>query len=197
MTVHLSPGFSDPVRDQQRAFRVAMDALSRPARIIRFVSQLSNQGSLCANSSALALTLLDFEVRYHLAPSLMSAESALTFHTGSIRVDRPDLADFAFLDLRQDPMRLDSFAQGVPNYPDRSTTLVVSCAALTGGPEYSVRGPGISAIERLSVQGLPDDFAEQWVANSARMPLGVDVLFVSGNGVLGLPRSTRLVGGAG
>ena len=171
-----------------------MNALARPGRPLAFRAALEPVGPLPPNAAALALALLDFEVNYHLAPSLAAAEGSLTFHTGSRRTDRRDEAAFAFLDLAHDPLDLSAFAQGIAEYPDRSTTIVALAPGfgVTNGPELS--GPGIRGTERLPVEGLPGDFATQWRANAARFPLGVDLLFVAADGLVGLPRSSRLVG---
>jgi alpha-D-ribose 1-methylphosphonate 5-triphosphate synthase subunit PhnH len=194
MALALMPGFADPVRDQQAAFRAVMDALSRPGRIIPYRNALEQAGPLGANAVGIALTLLDFEVRYHLSASLEEAEAPITFHTGSRRTAEPAEADFAFLDLATDRLDISAFAQGVPDYPDRSTTLFLCCQSLVGGVELTLRGPGIASAERMAVPGLPADFVAQWHANSMRMPLGADLVFVSDEGLLGLPRSTRIIG---
>lgn len=187
-------GFSDPVRDQQRAFRAVMDALARPAQPISFASDLAAAGPLVPNAFAIALTLLDFEVRYHLSAGLAAAASHVTFHTGSRETAAPGEAEFAFVDLASDPLDLAAFAQGEPDYPDRSTTIIAIAAGGQGGVTLPCRGPGIAGQAMLTIAGLPDDFVAQWQANSARAPLGVDLVFVTPEAIIGLPRSTRLVG---
>jgi alpha-D-ribose 1-methylphosphonate 5-triphosphate synthase subunit PhnH len=189
----LAPGFADAVLDQQRAFRAVMDALARPASLVSYISPLRDCGPLGATAAAIGLTLLDFEVRYHLGAHLASAEGFLTFHTGSARTHDPREAAFAFLDLTRDPLDLASFAQGEPDYPDRSTTIVALVGALEGGPVLSGSGPGIPGRRSLAAAGLPADFAAQWQANAARSPLGVDLILVTENAVVGLPRSTRIM----
>lgn len=149
-----------------------------------------------ANAFAIGLTLLDFEVNYHLAPSLVGAEQHLTFQTGSRRVENTREAQFAFIDLRHDRLELDVYAQGVSDYPDRSTTIIALSTEGEQGETLVCRGPGIAASKTLHVPGLPTDFAAQWQINAARAPLGVDVLFVTADAIVGLPRSTRIFGEA-
>lgn len=192
MSTALLPGFADPVRDQQRAFRTVMDALASPASAIAYQSHLGDAGVLGANASAIALTLLDFEVRYHLSPSLLGAEGFVTFHTGSLRTDDPRDAAFAFLDLANDALDLAAFAQGMPDYPDRSTTIVALTPSLAYGAPLICAGPGFATPRALTIAGLPANFAAQWQANAERSPLGVDLIFVSREAVTGLPRSTRI-----
>lgn len=192
----IAQGFAEPVRDQQRAFRAVMDALSRPTAPTPYSSPVGEAGPLQANAYAIALTLLDFEVSYHLAPSLTEAEPHLTFQTGSRRVGDATQAQFAFIDLRHDPLDLATYAQGEPDYPDRSTTIVALCDGAREGGKLVCRGAGIAASSTLSVPGLPADFIDQWQANATRAPLGVDLLFVTSEAIIGLPRSTRIYGEA-
>lgn len=194
MTSTLSPHFADPVRGAQGAFRAAMSALSRPGTVVRYQAPLAGAGALPANAYALALTLLDFEVRYHLSNSLESAAASVTFHTGAQRSGDCADVDFAFLDLALDRLDLAAFRQGVPDYPDRSTTIIALCDRLDHETPWAFRGPGISSVQALGVAPLPADFATQWSANAARSPLGVDVIFVSDQGFVGLPRSARIIG---
>lgn len=192
----IAQGFAEPVREQQRTFRAVMDALSRPTAPTPYSSSLGKAGPLQANAYAIALTLLDFEVSYHLAPSLAEAERHLTFQTGSRRVDDAGQAQFAFIDLRHDPLDLAAYAQGEPDYPDRSTTVVALCDGAPESKKLVCRGPGIAASSTLSVPGLPADFVDQWQANGTRAPLGIDLLFVMPEAIIGLPRSTRIFGEA-
>jgi alpha-D-ribose 1-methylphosphonate 5-triphosphate synthase subunit PhnH len=187
-------GFSDPIREQQRTFRAVMDALSRPSTPVPYSNPIEQAGPLQANAYAIALTLLDFEVSYHLAPSLAAAEPHLTFQTGSRRVEDAAKAQFAFVDLHHDRLDLATYAQGEPDYPDRSTTIIALCHPNADSEKLVCRGPGISAAGTLDVPGLPEDFLDQWKANSSKAPLGVDLLFVSAEVVIGLPRSTRVFG---
>lgn len=189
-------GFENPVLDQQAAFRSVMQALAEPGRIVPAGALAGEASPLGPVARAIALSLLDFEVRYHLSPGLIAANEDITFHTGSRLAARPDEAEFAFVDLARDALDLASFAQGTPEYPDRSTTVFVKVESLVGGPTLTIAGPGIPGTRELAIPGLPADFIAQWAANAARAPLGVDLLFTTNEAVLGLPRSTRILGEA-
>ncbi len=92
-------GFPNPVLDQQAAFRAVMLALAEPGRIVP-AGALAGEGSpLGPVARAIALSLLDFEVKFHLSPNLSEAEGDITFHTGSRLANRGDDAEFAFVDL--------------------------------------------------------------------------------------------------
>jgi alpha-D-ribose 1-methylphosphonate 5-triphosphate synthase subunit PhnH len=86
----------------------------------------------------------------------------------------------------------ESFALGTPEYPDRSTTLVVQVETLTEGPGLILSGPGIRGTSTLRAGALPSDFVERMQANRGLFPRGVDLLLVCGAELVALPRSTHV-----
>ena len=193
-----APGFRDPVRDAQAVFRAAMDALARPgAPRPLFASVLPRPPEpLTPELGAIALALADHEAPLWLDTSLAAAPTVaewLRFHTGAPITADPGAAAFA---LVADPPRcppLAAFAQGTPDYPDRSATLVLAVAELAAGEGLALEGPGIRGRARLAAAPLPPDFRERLVGNLALFPLGVDHLLAAPGAVAGLPRSTRVV----
>jgi alpha-D-ribose 1-methylphosphonate 5-triphosphate synthase subunit PhnH len=196
----MAAGFSNPVLESQSAFRATMDALANPGRRVALASPLDPPDPLAPAAAALALALLDFEVSFHLAPSLQAdGEIArfLRFHTGARETSNPADASFAFLDLVRDPLDLASFAKGDPEYPDRSTTVIAQVARLEGGVPLMLAGPGIDGTVSFSPMPLPGDFRAQLAHNRSIFPLGVDLILVASNMIAALPRSTRIIGEAG
>ena len=124
------------------------------------------------------------------------ADRWLRFHTGAPPAARPRDAAFAWLDLAEDELRLEDFALGAPEYPDRSTTLVLACESLLSSGPLSLSGPGINGVQRFSFAPTPLEFLTQWRANVARFPLGVDLILTHATSLAALPRTTRIVGGA-
>ena len=84
---------------------------------------------------------------------------------------------------------LSAFAQGTPDYPDRSTTLILQVETLTTAG-WKLEGAGILGTTRFSAAPLPADFAVQMRANHAAFPCGVDLLFATRASLAALPRST-------
>jgi alpha-D-ribose 1-methylphosphonate 5-triphosphate synthase subunit PhnH len=94
-------------------------------------------------------------------------------------------------------MPLDGLAAGTPEQPHRSATVVLDVSgAGAGGRQVRATGPGIDGYADLDVPWAPDDFLDQWQRNTARFPLGVDLLLVGPDHVRGLPRTTHLEGAA-
>ena len=196
-TTIMAAGFSDPVIEGQLAFRAVMDAMARPGTLHVAGCDLAPPPGLMPAAAAAILSLCDQETKLWLSPCLRAvAGSYLRFHTDAPLTEQPDQAAFALLDLAKDTMKLSDFAQGVPDYPDRSTTIIVQAPSLTTGAPLIASGPGIEVAAELNIAGLPADFEAQWAANRAGFPLGVDLVFASGHQLVALPRSARLVSGA-
>lgn len=190
-----APGFADPVRHAQTAFRAILDALANPGTI-RPLGIAPAQGPLDAGLASVLLTMADHDTSVWLAPALDRPEIArfIGFHTGAPRVDDPACAMFAFAPADQLP-RLDRFNLGTQDYPDRSATIVCAMPGLTGGEPLTLRGPGIETSIVITPRGLPPDFVGQWQQNLGHFPRGVDLLLVADGAVLGLPRTSRIVEG--
>jgi len=183
---------SGAVLAAQSTFRKVMDATARPGSIQTVASGTAAPAPLAAAAAAIALTLCDHDTPVWLDAAFAgdAVTQWLRFNTGCPIVT--DQAQSAFVlagDLAALP-QLESFALGTPDYPDRSTTLILQLASLTGGEALTLSGPGIRDTASLAPQGLPKNFVEQLAANRALFPLGVDVLLVAGNDIAALPRTT-------
>lgn len=193
----LAAGFADPVFDSQSVFRAAMEAFARPGRIRPVGAGIAADAPLLPSAAALLLALCDYETPLHLSThvaGLAGVAQFLRFHSGAPLLAEPSRAAFAVLDLDHDRLDLASFAQGTPDYPDRSTTIIVCCPSFEAGGALSFAGPGVAHVAELRVAGLPADFTAQWAANRAGFPLGVDILFAAPGAIVGLPRSARNIG---
>lgn len=186
----IAPGLADPAHDSQRLFRAVLDAFSHPGRIVALPQPPAGVGPLSAAATAFVLTLVDRDTPLWLAPifDVPAVRDFVRFHTGAPIAAREADALFALLTPARLPL-LDGFTVGTDPYPDRSATLVVEVPSLTGGPVRGLRGPGIASHATVAVDGLPDSFWDEWRANHALFPCGVDLVFTAGTDLLALPRS--------
>lgn len=181
----LSGGFTDAPRDASFAFRAIMNAMARPGRI-ECLEGATPPAPLNIAAGTLLLTLADPDTPVHLAGDIDRAEVRdwLAFHTGA-PIEAPAQATFA-VGTWDALLPLDAYAIGTPEYPDRSTTLIVEVDTLSSTGS-TLAGPGIKTTASLS---LPDPDAI--AANNARFPLGLDFFFTCANQIAGLPRTTRI-----
>jgi alpha-D-ribose 1-methylphosphonate 5-triphosphate synthase subunit PhnH len=191
---HLEPGFIDPVHDAQACFRAVLDAMARPGRVTLLSASLAAlpPAPLGPAAMSIALTLCDIDTAIWLDAASAEATRYLTFHCGAPFASGPDQARFAFIRDSAALPPLNMFALGSDEYPERSATLVIEVSGIVSGSGALLRGPGVRDATRLDVAGLPTRFWEERASLAELFPRGLDVLFVSGNKLAALPRSTRI-----
>jgi alpha-D-ribose 1-methylphosphonate 5-triphosphate synthase subunit PhnH len=191
----IQAGFDDAVARSQAVFRAAMDAMARPGRRLAIRPALEAPRPLAVGAAALVLTLCDFETPVWLDPPLARETGVgdyVRFHTGARLVASPSEAAFAVIADAPRMPPLAAFAQGTPDYPDRSATLILQVAEMSAGG-WRLEGPGVLGETRFSAGPLPADFVAQAQANRARFPCGVDLFLAAAAEIAALPRSTRLL----
>jgi alpha-D-ribose 1-methylphosphonate 5-triphosphate synthase subunit PhnH len=176
-------GFREAPTQSARAFRAALEAMARPGTIWT-VEGAQPPAPLSVAAGVLILTLCDGTTPLHLGASLdlPIIRDWVTFHTGAPLVSA-EAASFA-VGTWADLTPVSRFAVGLPDYPDRSATLIVEMPDLVAqGPRLT--GPGIADVAHLS---LPE--VQAFRTNRARFPLGFDTYLTSRDSLAGLPRST-------
>ncbi|MEM8576152.1 MAG: phosphonate C-P lyase system protein PhnH [Pseudomonadota bacterium] len=181
----LSGGFDNPATQSAHAFRSVMEAMARPGRI-HGIQGAVPPADLSVAAGTVLLTLCDTDTPVYLAGEADKDDVRkwLAFHTGA-PLAGPSHAMFAVGDWDA-LLPLGSYPVGTPEYPDRSTTLIVECGELEAAGA-TLRGPGIKSEAALS---LPETRAFQ--SNRALFPLGLDFIFTCGDKLAALPRSTEV-----
>lgn len=199
MTDTLLAGFNDTTLDSQRAFRAALDALSRPGRIVTMPDLLPDGAPqpLMPATAALALALFDYETPVWLdeAADTPAVRDWLRFHCGCPLVSDKAQARFALLAGTAEALA--GFDTGTDAYPDRSATLIRQVENLSDGPAYRLSGPGIAQEETLKINSLYADFESDWQKNAKLFPRGLDLFLVAGDRLAGLPRTVAISTGEG
>jgi alpha-D-ribose 1-methylphosphonate 5-triphosphate synthase subunit PhnH len=190
----IGAGFEDPVSGAQATFRAVLAATARPGTIVPVRTLLAAPEPLSAATAAVALTLCDQDTAVWLDAALRTAAIIdwLRFHTGARVVDDPFRAAFAFAGAANDMLPFSALNPGLPEYPDRSTTLVLQVSSFREGPHHVLTGPGIRDRQGMQATPLPSDFAERLAANRRLFPCGIDLLLCTPTEILALPRSVRL-----
>lgn len=190
----LALGFADPVREAQATFKAVMWAISRPGNRMPLATGLKPPAPLTPEMAACVLAVADYETPLWLDAKLAARAEVLDFlrfHTGAPILAEPGEARLALISDPAALPPLSDFAQGTPEYPDRSTTLILAVDDLTDAP-FTLEGPGIKHTRRFGAAPLPADFAARWADNRLLFPLGVDLIFTTSGLVSALPRSTRI-----
>jgi alpha-D-ribose 1-methylphosphonate 5-triphosphate synthase subunit PhnH len=184
--------FEDPARQSQTVFRSVMTAMSMPGRI-EAVPTIGADGPLPGCMADLALALCDFETPVWLDTALAVRSGVaewFRFQTGAPIVRSPNAASFAFIADSLTAPSLESFSLGVDEYPDRSTTLLLAVERLAEEGPYLLVGPGVKGATRFDVGPLRDGFVGERATIRALFPRGVDLIFVCGDRIAALPRTT-------
>lgn len=189
-------GFADKVLAAQSTFRSVMDAMARPGTVQRIETSSGVPAPMMRGSAAIALTLFDQDTPVWLDPKLTATVDVakwIKFHTSAPVIADPGACSFAIVADATALPAFDRFAFGSVEYPDRSTTILLQVASLSEGPAYELRGPGIdgATILRAAI-GVPD-LLDRLALNAKLFPCGIDLVLVSGESVVALPRTTRLV----
>jgi alpha-D-ribose 1-methylphosphonate 5-triphosphate synthase subunit PhnH len=191
----LRAGFADKVLAAQSTFRSVMDAMARPGSVLRIASAAGAPVPMMHGTAAIALTLFDHDTPIWLDPAMSGTADVgkwLKFHTSAPVVSDSSICSFALIGDPQNLPALDRFSFGSNEYPDRSTTVILQVESLTDGRAFELRGPGIegSALLRAAIE--PADLFERLAVNTALFPRGIDVVLVHDDGIVAIPRTTRL-----
>lgn len=190
----LAAGLAEPVYDSQALFRTVLNAFSRPGRVATVTTDIEPPQPLHTASAAIALSLFDLSTPYWIDPAIAENEAIdyIGFHSGARQTETPVRAVFAILRGTGNAIAWDAFSIGTPDYPDRSTTLIVQVDALQEDGPVKLTGPGIRTEHRVCVDGIDDGFWAARQENAQLYPLGTDIILVADTRLICLPRTTRV-----
>ena len=189
-------GFNDPVGASQTVFRALMDAMARPGSVHALPVVTAPPAPLTASASALIATLADADTPVWLDPALTKTSAVknwIVFHCGAPITAHQSEAAFALVTSPQSLSALNGFSLGTQEFPDRSTSVILQVTTLSEGVPLVLEGPGIKDRASLAPDPMPHHFAEQWHANRAAFPRGIDLILAGPDSVAAMPRSTRLI----
>ena len=179
------------VFDSQKVFRLVLEAMSNPTRI---VSIKESSDKLFGNNAALlavAMTLLDNEVSFSVCE-----DQSLTNDIASLTLAKKDVtntADFVFVD---NPQYMESVIENVKcgtlSDPHKSATVVILNDD-TSANQLTLWGPGINGRVDINTSQTVKNAIKLRDAQNYEYPQGIDLLFVtSGGDLLAIPRLTKM-----
>jgi alpha-D-ribose 1-methylphosphonate 5-triphosphate synthase subunit PhnH len=196
----LPAGFADKVLSAQSTFRSVMDAMARPGTVQQVIASVGTPGPMMRGTAAIALTLFDHDTPIWLDAKMSETSEVakwLKFHSGAPVLDDPSVCHFALIGNGSALPDLSRFSFGTNEYPDRSTTLILQVDSLKHGSAFELRGPGIDGTALLRAMIEPVDLFERLAINETLFPRGIDVVLVSGEAIVAIPRTTSLVAKGG
>ena len=177
----------------QRTFRVLLDALAHPGRLLELPEEAWAPGLPAALAVPLALADIGQRVAVVGADVARWAEH-LSGATSCALVEPADADEVVVLD-HATPALVASLRRGTPLSPERGCRLVLACTSLgPGGPvRLGLRGPGVATSAELGVAGIDAGVFVALAEANLAFPTGVDCFLVARDGALaGLPRSVTM-----
>jgi alpha-D-ribose 1-methylphosphonate 5-triphosphate synthase subunit PhnH len=186
--------FSDQVFTSQQYYRLLLDAMARPGKIVMLPRlEIVPPEGLFWPLAGLAFTLLDQETTFAVLPNNQSWNRYLCLNTGS-RQAAVSGAEFIILDGRVDLPELLTINRGELLFPDRGATLMIMVQAVGGADadiKLTLQGPGIAGKKDLALSGLCPVNLERVQTLNREFPLGVDLMISDNAGALVcIPRSS-------
>ena len=189
------PAFRDPVRQSQSVFRLVMEAMASPGRIVALPPGLAPPAPLIGPAAALLLTLCDYETPVWLDDALDEITDVASVPALSHRRQARALA--VRCGLRGDRRRRRHAAAVVVcsgharlsrpvHDPDRAGR---DAGATTGGGSRVRASAALPACWRRRCRPIS---STRLRVNRAAFPCGVDILFASDSTIAALPRSVRV-----
>lgn len=193
MSIELLSGFTDQSRDSAQAFRVMLDAMAQPGRILALATGLEAPQPLLPSAAAICLTLCDYDTPLWLDETLREPPvlDYMRFHTGARIEEDMAKASFLLCTAASATEALTHANPGNAEYPDASATLIIQLPSFAGD-ELILAGPGIKDERPFTTSGLDAHFWALMEDNHRLFPLGCDVFFAASREIAALPRSTLI-----
>ncbi len=190
----IADGFVDPAQDAQRVFRSLLNATAEPGTIHNIDGPLPPP-PLSRSSWAIALTLFDHDTPVWIDKCRQTEDlcASLAFHCGCPIIDDCKSAAFAFFIGAEQFPSLTAFDHGTGEMPHQSSTIIWDIGREEMGPTMELSGPGIDGARPLALPRLAAEFLPAWHVNNQSFPTGLDLFIVVDDGVIGLPRTVRIV----
>ena len=182
----------DMVYDSQKVFRLILEAMSNPTRAVNIKEHGDKLYGDYPAMLAIAMTLLDNEVTFSTSGSrLLSDAFASATHAKRETIGS---ADYVFIcgscDLNS---VIENVKCGTLSDPHKSATVIIHN---DGAPLFrmTLTGPGIDGQASMQATKTVKDTLALRDAQNYEYPMGIDLIFVSGEGELfAIPRLIRTV----
>lgn len=181
----------DTVFDSQRVFRLILDAMSSPTKIVNIKEYADKLFGDCPVFMAAAMTLLDNEVSFHVC-----GDYALSDEIASLTLAKQEnleSADFIFVNINDISGVIENAKRGTLVDPHKSATVII-LNDNTSECSLTLFGPGIDGQKEIQTSGAVKDLIALRDVQNYEYPQGIDLIFISSEGELfAIPRLTKEV----
>ena len=189
--IPLETGFDDPVYESQIVFRKILKVMSEPGTIKNIKNNLSAPDPIMKATTAVCLTLMDFQTKVWLdLPRDSEVSKYLKFHTGLKLVEHTSDADFVVFFSAPDefpPLNL-----GTNENPETAATVIIQTQSLDDSGKLKLTGPGIKKSRFLNAENIPMSLWDQRGKVNSLFPKGIDIILTSNKKLSALPRTTKI-----
>ena len=180
----------DAVFDSQKVFRLILEAMSNPARIVHINEYADKLKGAYPAFMAVAMTLLDNEVSFNTCENHLLLEEIASLTLA--KREQIESADYIFVCNPNDITNvIDNAKCGTLSDPHKSATVIVQN---DDGDECRIvlYGPGIDGQNEVQISQTVKNTLALRDAMKYEYPQGIDLLFISGEGELfAIPRLVR------
>jgi len=193
MTLQLTKKHSfDIVFDSQKVFRLILEAMSNPTRVVNIKEYANKLFGDCPSLLAIAMTLLDNEVSFNICENHSFSDEIASLTLA--KRENIEAADFVFIsDLNYMEYAIENAKYGTLADPHKSATVIIRNDG-EHTEQLALSGPGVDGqIEVAATQMVKDAIAMRDTQNY-EYPQGIDLMFVSSDGELfAIPRLVKVV----
>lgn len=172
----------DETFDSQKTFRIILEAMSNPFRELSVREMAEKMYGEYPELLAVALTLLDNEVSYHVCGDKeLSEQIKLLTHAEQTSLSE---ADYLFVtDFSKLQSAVEGAKSGTLEDPQRSATILVADNGLKE-IQGTFFGPGIKEIANVMITDTMSQAVRIRDEQEYEYPQGIDYIFVTGEGML-------------
>lgn len=184
------------VYQTQGTFRLILDAMSKPGKIVTLTNLQDIQGSRHAGLLMISMTLMDHETSYCCLGMHSQTLVEEIYSMTKSRVAEYFMADFMIIIGGTSNNQIAKAKIGTPEYPDENATLIYQVDGFdksSSSINMKLEGPGINGHKLVSIDGVEKQELSTIRNMNKAYPQGLDCIFLDNDGnVMCLPRSTKI-----
>lgn len=186
----------DTVFDAQENFRVLMDCIARPGKILTLESDINPPQQLNKGAALVAFALLNGDVTFFNAIGGPEVHDYIRLNTVAVPASA-DIADFLFIAGTNSVHHIQSANTGDVLYPETASTIVIQVDRILEGKgkdlTMELTGPGIETTTIIGIDGIDPGVIHCRKEKCSEFPLGIDLVITDAfDNIICLPRTTLI-----